>query len=464
MTTRLEVSGATEQLAEFAAQLKLADVPVEVREHLKLCVLDTLGCGLFGTTLPWGRIAREFVTGMGGSAEATVWGTHVRVPASNAALANGTMIHGFELDDLHRAAILHPGSVAVSSAIAVGETDPAVTGEELLASIVAGYEVGVRVGMSLGTDHLLRGFHPTGTAGAVAAAAAAGRAMRLSPTQMVHALSIGATQGAGLMAAQYESMVKRMHAGRAAQSGVYAAHLARSGLIGIPGVFEQEYGGFCRTFAGEADVSALTRDLGIVFACRDVGFKIYACCGSCHTAVEGIRRIRAREHIAASDVEQVIVDTTLATQRHVGWPYASRGVTAAQMNMPYCVAVTLQDGEAFVDQFTEAKTRDPRLIDLAARVTVRHDPALDVRGPGARHTVRLRVIGADGRVFDETVTHAKGSSADPLTRDEVMAKFVRLATPIVGPEQSRAIADDAAQLERLPSLHTLIDRLGPTDG
>src|SRR5262249_19576485 len=153
------------------------------------CLLDTLGCGLFGATLPWSGQVADFAAELGGPPEATLWGRAERLPAANAALVNGTQVHGFELDDLQEHAIVHPGAVVVPVALGLAERAaarqanagadaPSATvpsGAALLTAVAAGYEVACRVGASVGSSHLGRGFHPTGTCGAVAAAATAGR-------------------------------------------------------------------------------------------------------------------------------------------------------------------------------------------------------------------------------------------------------------------------------------------------
>lgn len=447
--------GPSARLAAFASTVAFESIPAAAVARVKLCVLDALGCGLFATRLPWGRILTEFVVQMGGTAEAGLWGTRHRAPAANAALVNGTLVHAFELDDLHKTSILHPSSTALPAALAIAEARGGFSGRDLITAIVAGFEVGIRAGVSLGTSHLVDGFHPTGTIGTVAAAAAAGRALGLSARAMEHAISVGATQAAGLMAAQYESMVKRMHAGRAAQAGVYGALLAEKGFTGIDGVFEADYGGFCSTLTSEPRLAALTDGLGTRFETEKVGFKIYACCGSCHTSVEAIRRLRHAHGIDADAVESIVVHTSKATQLHVGWPYEPRSITAAQMNLPYCAAVTLIDGNAFVEQFTEQRIHDARVIDLARRVEVRHAPEFDAMGPTARHRVRVELALRGGRRLDETVQHAKGSDADPLSHDEVVAKFHRLAGPIIGRGPAQELHDVVMALDAVASLAPL---------
>jgi aconitate decarboxylase len=239
----------TRRIAEFVAGLRFERVPQEVRERIKLLILDSLGCAIYGARLEWCRILRSTLEALDATRTTSVWGTPLRLSSPHAALINGTQVQGFELDDVHRHGVLHVGAVTLPALIAVAESHARLTGEEFIAAAVAGYEIGPRVGRCMGQEHIGQGWHSGATVGVYSAAAGAARALRLSADPTVHALGIAGTQAAGLMAAQYGAMVKRMHAGRAAQSGLYGALLAKDGFTGILDVFEAPYGGFCTTFS-----------------------------------------------------------------------------------------------------------------------------------------------------------------------------------------------------------------------
>ena len=452
-------NGPSTQLAAFASGLRPVDVPEAAKARIKLCVLDAVGCAMFATTLPWGKILSDYVAEQGGKPQAHIWGRGDRLPASLAALVNGTLVHSFELDDLHKNSILHPSSAGVPAALAIAESLDGISGQEFLTACIAGIEVGARVGMSVGTSHLVRGFHPTGTNGAVTAAAAAGRALGLNAEQMEHAISIGATQAAGLMSAQFESMVKRMHAGRASQSGVYGAELAARGFTGIENVFEVEYGGYCTSLSNEPNLALLTQGLGTVFETEKMGFKIYSCCGSCHTSVEAAKRMIKKKRIDPDAIERIDVRTTQATLLHVGWPYEPRSITTAQMNLPYCLSVTLIDGDAFVEQFTPQRIVAEDVIALSRRVHVEQDAALDALGPSGRHKVSVSVLMRDGSKLEETVDSAKGSDKDPLTDGEVVAKFHRIVKPIYGQAWATKVYDTIMGLDAAPTTAQLSELL-----
>ena len=459
--SQIEVREPTRALARFAAGLTYEAVPPPVIEHVKLCLLDTFGCGLFGSTLPWSKIVADFARDLGGKRESTVWGRRFKVSAPNAALANGTAVHSFELDDLHKVSIVHPGSIAVPPALAMAESIGGCGGREFLTAVVAGYEVAIRVGMSVGTSHLQRGFHPTGTNGAFGAGAAAGRIIRLDADKMAHDLGIAGTQAAGLMAAQYSAMVKRMHAGRAAQSGVYGAMLAQRGLTGITNILEADFGGYCKVMADVCYLSRLTAGLGERFETGRVGYKPYAAGGSTHTGHEAVKSIMTTNHLTAGMIDRITIHTTTVTYHHTSWEYKPEGVTAAQMNLQYVAAITALEGEVFIDQFTEAKVNDPGVIEFSRKVTVVPDPELDKLGPEFRHAVIAEIKTVDGRSFSARVDTARGSDKRPLSTDEVVHKYEALAGMVLGRERVAKLQDMVWQLETVSDVRELAKRLVP---
>lgn len=451
----------TRALAQFASELTYEKVPTSVIEHAKICLLDTFGCGLFGSTLPWARIVADFARELGEKQESTVWGRDFKVSAPNAALANGTAVHSFELDDLHKTAIIHPGGVAIPPALAVAEKVGGCDGKEFLTAVVAGYEVGIRVGMSVGTSHLQRGFHNTGTNGTFCAGAAAGRILKLDPEKMTHDLGIAGTQAAGLMAAQYSAMVKRMHAGRAAQSGVYGALLAQKGFTGITNILEADFGGYCKTMSDVCDMSKLTVGLGENFETGKVGFKPYAAGGSTHTAHEAVKSIMNKNSVTAEMIDKITIRSTTVTYHHTSWEYKPQGATAAQMNMQYVVAVTALEGDIFINQFTEEKANDPEIIEYSRKVEVIPDPELDKLGPEFRHAIIAEVKTKDGRAFSERVDTAKGSHKKPMTTEEVVRKFRILAGKALEQKRVDELYDRVLNLEKVSDVRTLASLLVP---
>jgi aconitate decarboxylase len=449
----------TRGIAEFVAGLRYDAIPTEVVARIKLLMLDSLGCAIFGAELPWSRILRETLAAVDTSQGCAVWGTSQRLSAPHAALVNGTLVQSFELDDVHRVGVLHVGAVTLPGVLAVAEMHPGMSGRDLLTASVAGYEIGPRVGMCMGPEHIGQGWHSGATVGVFSAAAGAAAALRLPADQVVHAIGIAGTQAAGLMAAQFGAMVKRMHAGRSAQSGLYGALLAQRGFTGIVDVFENEYGGFCTTFSRSTDRfdrALLTRELGQEFETMRISLKFYSCVGSNHTTLDAIRIMQARHPFGAEDVADILVSGSRVTMDHVGWPYVPQGMTSAQLNLPYCVATLLLDGDVFVDQFTEDKVADPDRMRIAAKVRVAEDPAITARGSTHRHMVHVTVTLNDGTRLDETVVAPRGSEASFATAEDVVAKFTKLATRRIPADRVERIVDWVMQAERQKDASDLV--------
>jgi aconitate decarboxylase len=446
----------TRAVAEFVAGLDLSQIPAEVQVHAKLDILDTLGCALFGRGLPIAGKLEAALRPGDDTGSASVWGdASWRTSPATAAFVNGTLVHSFELDDLHHVAILHPGGPTLAAAAAVAEIDGTPTGADLLVSHIAGLEVSSRVGLAVGVPLLMRGWHNNGVLGSIAAAAGAIRVLGGDADQCQDALGIAGSLAAGLMAAQYGANIKRGHAGNAAQVGVRAGRLAHAGFTGIKAVFEEPYGGFYSTFADESVIEETSKDLGERWETLGVGFKPFSSCGSTHSTV-GLMLDLQREHgFEADDIESVRVDSSTATAEHVGWQYVPDETITAQMNLSFASSVALIDHQCFVDQFARDRLTDPRILALAERFEVHGDPEIDAKGRVARHEVRVKLQLADGREITGHTDAARGSARYPLSPEEVKGKFANLATRRIGADRAAALMDVVDNLEQLGSLQPL---------
>jgi 2-methylcitrate dehydratase PrpD len=314
----------------------------------------------------------------------------------------------------------------------------------------------------MGQEHIGQGWHSGATLGVFSAAAAAARGLHLDAEKTMHALGIAGTQSAGLMAAQYGSMVKRMHAGRSSQSGLYGALLARNGFTGIIDVFEAPYGGFCTTFSRSTDLfdlDELSAGLGERFETMRISLKFYSCVGSNHTTLDAIRDIRARRPFGLGELEKIVVHGSQVTVDHVGWPYRPEGLTSAQLNLPFCVATLLIEGDVFVDQFTPAAVDDGKRIALSRRVEVVHDPAITALGSAFRHKVRLDIHLRDGSVESEAREAPRGSEQSFASADEIVDKFRKLTRHAMSATRQAALIDAVLALEELPDSKRLAQLL-----
>jgi aconitate decarboxylase len=452
----------TRSIAEFVSTLTYERIPAEVRERIKLLILDSLGCAIYGAQLEWCRILQTSLAALDQTRSTSVWGTKLALSSPHAALINGTQVQGFELDDVHRQGVLHVGAVTLPALIAVTESHGHLTGRDFLAAAVAGYEIGPRVGKCMGQEHIGQGWHSGATVGVYSAAAGAARGLRLSAAETVHALGIAGTQSAGLMAAQYGAMVKRMHAGRAAQSGLYGALLAKNGFTGIADVFEAPYGGFCTTFSRSQDrfnLAELSAGLGERFETLRISLKFYSCVGSNHTTLDAIRDITRRHPFTLEELERIVVHGSQVTVDHVGWPYRPEGLTSAQLNLPFCVATLLLEGDVFVDQFKPEAVDDRARIALSRKVEVVHDPAITAQGSAFRHKVRVDVHFRDGTVETETREAPRGSEQSFASESEIVEKFRKLTRHAMSEPRQSALVDAALGLEKLPDGKLLAELL-----
>ena len=447
--------GASRIISEFTSKLSYDQIPAPVVAHLKLSILDGIACCLVGADLPWTRKVADMIAGEGGMPAATVFGAKRSVPLTGAVLINATAGHAFELDDIHRDAILHPNSIAVPAALNTAEYLGGASGKDVITAIVAGYEAGNRIGAAAGTDLLLRGFHPQGVIGPFVAAATASNMMKLDADQTQNAMGMAGSLGAGLMAAQEGAMVKRLHSGNAAEAGVRAALLASNGFTGISDVVEAEYGGFLSAFSGKIELARVTDKLGEFWETAQTGFKPHATVTSIHAALDALSKIRGDNDLTPEDITEIHAGVSRPTHVHCAWPYEAQSITAAQMNIYYGLAMIAFHGKAFTDQFTDDAIKDPGVLKFIKKITADVDPEIEEKGPAFRHMAKVRVRTTDGRTFEETVTHRKGSPDNPLTADEVEAKYFALVSNILGKAKAKQVRDMVFALDRADEVETL---------
>lgn len=450
--------GPTLVLAEFIAGLNFEDIPLRCLEQIKAAFLDSLGCGLFGSTLEWSKKVNSLVVQMGGKEEATLWANDFQGPAANVALGLGTMIHSFDFDDYHNAK-LHPGAAVLPAALAMAEKEGS-SGKDLLTAMVAGYETMIRVSLATGpASSRQRGWHLTGTCGTFGAAAAAGKILHLDPEGMASALGLAGTQSAGLWAFTADgSESKRFHPGRAAQSGILAALLAKQGFRGPTQILEAKDGGFCQATSDSFDLRRLTAGLGKKYEAEEVVLKPYSCCGSLHSTIDATRELARVHRIKAEDVERIRVHNSQVVKLQCGFEYQPLGPLQAQMSMQYCTAIALLDGHVLVDQFKDERLSEPGVLDLAHRVEFVIDPEIDALYP-EKFASKVEIVLKDGRSLWQRVDYPKGSSENPMIADEVENKFRALARTVKDEHTTSSILELGQRLEELKNLFPLIPLL-----
>jgi 2-methylcitrate dehydratase PrpD len=453
--------GPTETLATWVSELSLDDIPAVVIERAKHLLLDGLGCALIGAQLPWSRTATDAVLAIDGRGDTVVIGTGRTASPPAAAVLNGTFVQGFELDDFHPIAPVHSCSLVIPALLSTASSLPNVSGADTLLAAVVGFEVGPRVGYTLhGAQMLDRGWHSGSVFGTHSAAMTSGKLLGLAPAQLEDALGLAATQSAGLMAAQYEAMSKRMHHGLAARNGFYAAGLASHGYTGIKRVFEREYGGFLSVF-GEGhhpDAALLTGQLGERWETNTIMVKSYAAMGGLHGAIDAARRLRPSVDPKRITHIDITVGTTI--YKH-GWWTAERPLTpiGAQMHLGYATAAALLDGNVLPEQFAAARLDADDIWHLVEHTEVHLDETRDRAPVTERFSTDLAVTTDDGTVHRVRIDQPHGAPTDPITNDELVAKFHSLADRVTTRDRATAVEQSVLGLDRLDDIRNLVDLL-----
>jgi 2-methylcitrate dehydratase PrpD len=439
---------ATRRLARFAVELNYRQIPGEVIERAKACILDTLAVSLYGSTKPWSRTVSRFVRDSGLKGRSTVFGENFAAQPAQATLANGTMAHAFELDNVRQpGAGVHPGATAFLPAFAMAEEQKA-DGKSLLAAFVAACEVMSRIGVAAGNSLERRGFHAPGLTGTFGAAVAAGRLLGLSEEKMVNALGIAGSYSGGLIEfsrCQAGAMIKRLHLGKAGEGGVTSAVLASRRFAGPESVLEGKFG-FCRTFSDAPDLSYLTYRLGREFESMNICIKRCACHINAHAPIEALQQLRAALKFDAEDVREIIVGgiEKLVTHHAI---YQPRDLMMAQYSIPFCVALSLYFDPTDPASFAESKLKDRRILSAMRKVRLKVDHEIEQKGwdRAARLTVQL----ANRRRQSTLVIHFKGTPGNPMTQTEVEDKARKLTSAILPARRLEKLVEAVNQLERI---------------
>lgn len=451
MQKTVEILPATKMLGDYVAKLRYEDIPSDIRERIKIDFLDMMGVGLFGSTLPWVQVAVDLWKEWGGKKESTVWGRGFKLPSAHAVLANTHAVNSFEFDDTYvRGGFgVHPGNNVVPAAIALSEVEGSVTGKEFLTAMVAGHEVSVRIVAGLGKG--TRGFYFTPIGSTFGAAATASKILGLDGSETANALGCAGVYVGGVLTIPPNSMAKRIVAARGAQGGVMAAVLAKRGFTGPINVVEAKQGGFLSAFSDNPNVPRIVEDLGRKYLCSDLHAKRFPTCTSIHAPLEATMQLVKEHEIRPENIERINVKTTAGALRNtIGFEVDT--VAAAQMSLPYSVAVAFMDQEISVDQFTEKRITDPKVKALAKLVNAEGDPELDkmwitqtgtAAGPG-----KVEVVMRDGSTLRSNLV----PEATRMTYEEIEQKFRKLASKALTKKRAEEILQLVNKIESAPNV------------
>ena len=450
----------TVRLAEFAAELRYEDLPPAVVQALKVYILDNLAAGLVGSGTPWAQMVMGLARKSAPTGACSLFAQRETTSPAYAALVNGTMIGGFEVDHAFVAGSCHPSASVFPAILAVAEHDH-LDGTTFLVAMAAGYEVTCRVGLAATRAvEDQRGFHGPGTNAPFGGAAGAGRAMGLDRDRFVHALGIAGSHGAGLLEfAKEGAMTKRIHVARGAQTGLESALLAAEGFTGPTTVLEGDHG-FLRVYSPSPQPELLVEDLGKRYHLLDILVKAYPCHGSFHAVIEAIWRFRQNHPLKAGGLETVRIvgsERMMEERLTAGEPTS---VLGAQYSLPFSAAIALCRDAGDPRSFSEETLWDPEVRSLAKRIELAVDSERFGVAWGAGAEVSL-TIGGSSHVL--TATDWKGAPTDHYSYPEMADKFRRYAAPYLTPtcqEEIIAKVDRLEQEEDIGKLAGLLHKSG----
>ena len=423
-----------EQLATFVVDTSYEGLPDPVVHAARRCLLDFCGSALRGSIEVPARAARDTAASLHPGAGASRFPDGDSLTPAGAAFVNGVSSHIVELDDLHNPSTFHPAAPIIPAVLAAAEVENS-SGADVLRAIVLGYEIGIRIAEAVNPTHY-RYWHPTGTCGTFGAAAGVAAILGLDVKQTADAFGSAGTQASGLWAFIDEgAMSKHLHPGRAAENGLSAAYLARAGFTGAHRILESPRGFVAATTDG-GDAEIALRKLGAPFAIVENGFKVHACCGHTHTAVD--LAIECRERFAPDDIRRLRVGTYRAAVDVAGIEMPESAYEA-RFSMKYAVAVGVLDGAARIASFTDERIHDPQILSFMERVDVAVDPKIDSQYP-LQWGCRFEVEDARGELYISQTSHPRGMPANPLSDDELDEKYLMLASEAIDPDSAQRLA------------------------
>jgi 2-methylcitrate dehydratase PrpD len=448
----------TRLLAEWAANLRYADIPEVVLNKTRLFVLDNLGCQIAGATLPWSKAFHGAITETRSGSSSTVVFYGGKLSPDDAAFLNSAFNHANEMDDTHFKSPTHPGGIAVPAAFAMAEHTQN-NGKELLVAIVAAYELQIRIAWSCSPHLAKRGHHPPVGVGPFGAAAASGVMLGFDAEKMLHALAIAGSHSAGIAEyAKTGGSVKRMHSAIPTQAGVRSALFAKAGITGPRSVLEGEKG-FFNAFAGQFDAARLTGDLGRTYHMLDTGLKPHACPHFMQAALDAIDDIRAEHPVKPDEIKAITVYSTDLILNHICAITEPKDPLEAQFSLAFSLAMRLHHGGAGVHggngfwDYPKANINDPALLATARKIK-RYSAGGAARVP--EQGIRLDVEMNDGRGYSATVPYSKGLPENPLSPAEIREKFLSLADPVLKPGTTAQIIELTDSIDSLKDINGLM--------
>ena len=458
----------TKEAAAFAANLTFRDLPGEALRIAKRCILDGLGLMFAGSDQACTTIVKRQSMALGKVPEATALGSEAtKLAAPLAALINGTAGHAMDWDDTQLSVtpdriyglLTHPTIPPLAAGLAVAEKRGDVSGKDFLTAFLAGFEVECKIAEAIRPDHYKKGFHTSGTVGTFAAAVAAGKLLGLSERQFCHALGASASMAAGIRA-NFGTMMKPVHVGRAAFNGVSAALWAADGFEACPDGLDGPWG-FFQVLGGGFDGGKIVGCLGKPHTIIDPGVSIkpYPCGVLTHPSMDAMLALVTEHDIRPDDVAEVVLYAGHNILNPIRYPIA-RNELQAKFCMPFLLSAILISRRAGIKEFTDEYVNSSPVQAMMRRVRTEFDPAIEAKG-FEKIRSRVEVVLKDHRRMVRDSGEAyRGGPDHPLSDKELQEKFTDCSEKILDERTRKAVIAAVDDLDNL-TMKELISLLGP---
>ena len=457
-------SPMTDAIVQFILETDYDSTPDEVKAISRRCFVDGAGLMVAGSTEESGKIIQEYLREIGGAPEATVFGTDFMVSAHQAALANGIAGHSMDYDDTQLSGypdrvyglLTHPTVPVLAAAAAMAEALGS-TGQELLTAFSVGFEVECKVAEAIHPDHYVKGFHTTGTIGAVGAAAACAKLMDLNEEQLRMCLGIVCSESQGLRA-NFGTMTKPYHAGRAAENGVVAARLAAAGFTSCPTVFDGTWG-FFEIMGGGAEPDYLVGKLGSPWSAVEPGVSIkpYPCGSLAHPAMDAMRELVIENDVDPAKVKKVRIGTTSRVLQPLRYADPQNALEA-KFSMQFGFGILLLERKAGVNEYRDEVVQRPDVREAMEKIEPYQDAELEAMGYD-RIRGKVSIEMEDGTVYEKMGEVSRGTPMRPMDRDELFEKFTECCGLVYDEEQIVKAEALLYKVDTLESIYSLIEIL-----
>ncbi len=442
------MNSITHQMAQFALGLQYADIPADAVHEAKRFLLDSVGCALAAVPNEDMQAAHRYIIALGGTPEATVIGSGHRTNAVNATLMNALLVRAMDYNDIYwEQDPAHPSDI-IPAALTAGEVAHR-DGREVLVGILIAYELEMRWCLAATPGIREVGWHHA-TLTQFVSPFVAGRMLGLSAEQTVAAAGISGSSHftlGGVVAGHLTNM-KNTADPMATEAGVRAALLAREGYTGPVEVIEGKEGLIEVLNNVEWSTEALVDGLGSKFLITDCAYKAFPTEALTHQPITAALNICRAHSIATEDVAEIHVRTTTRGADILSDPSKYKPTTkeTADHSLPYCIAAAVVDGNVLPSSFEEEKLRDPRIWATLPKIKVVADSEIDSLFPAVKRAI-VRITTTGGAVYEEQVDHAKGSPQNPMSDDDIVAKFRANAAAVLTPEQQQRVIEATWALE-----------------